>query len=96
MFPSAILGAVVCAFTGAWTPHFFEVVEFAHFRPKDMHNDIASINQHPVAGRHALNNAAPIPLIFDVTDQVIRKGRDMSLRAATCDDHVIGDGCFAF
>ena len=37
------------------TPHLFKIVELAHLRPEDMQNDVARIDEHPVAMRLALN-----------------------------------------
>ena len=36
-------------------PHLFEIVEGAHFRPEDVDDDVAGVDQHPVAMRHALD-----------------------------------------
>ena len=36
-------------------PHFFEIIEKPHFRAEDVDNDIAGVDQHPVAGGNALD-----------------------------------------
>ena len=36
-------------------PHLLEIVEGANFRPEDVDDDVACVDQHPVAVRHALD-----------------------------------------
>ena len=51
---------------GDGVPHFLQTVEITHFRSEDMDDDIASIDQHPVAGWNALDLGRTVALILQV------------------------------
>lgn len=76
-------------------PHAFEVVELAHLGPEDMHDDVARVDQRPVALFDAFEARDHLALVFEFFDQLVDDGPDMARRAATGHDHMIGDGRFA-
>src|SRR5579859_1872283 len=39
-------------------PHLFEIVEFPNFRTEDVDDDVARVDQHPVAIGHAFDTRA--------------------------------------
>ena len=51
--PAAVSSSSGCA--GRTRPHLFEIVEGAHLRPEHVNDDVAGVDQHPVAVRHAFD-----------------------------------------
>jgi len=76
-------------------PEFFQIVEGSDLGPEQMHHDIAGVDQHPVALRHALDPQITETLRLEPLDQLIGNGRDMAVRAAGGDDHLIGKSALA-
>src|SRR6185503_13447347 len=76
-------------------PHLFKIVEGPNFRPEDMHDDVAGVDQHPVALPHALDTDAGTTRVFQVLDQVVGDSADMTLRPAAGHDHVIANRGFS-
>jgi hypothetical protein len=76
-------------------PEFFQIVEGSDLGPEQMHHDIAGVDQHPVALRHALDPQIAETLRFKTLDQLVGNGRDMAVRAAGGDDHLIGESALA-
>jgi len=76
-------------------PHLFKIVEGPNFRPEDMHDDIAGIDQHPVPLPHALDTDAGTTRVFQALDQVVGNSADMTLRPAAGHDHVIANRGFS-
>ena len=72
-------------------PHPFKIIEFADFRPEDMNDDIARINQRPVALICTFEPRDDIALMLQLFDQLIDDRADMTHRASARDDHMIGD-----
>jgi hypothetical protein len=56
-----------------------------------MHDDIADIDQHPVAGRQAFDLGLAVAGFLERADDVIGQGADMAVRAARRDDEGVGD-----
>jgi hypothetical protein len=75
--------------------HLLHLVELAHFGAEDMHDDIASVDQHPVAGGFAFDPAQAAQILLQLVDQFFRDGRDLTRRAARADDHIVADRGFA-
>ncbi len=61
-------------------PHLFEIVEGAHFRPEDVDDDVAGVDQHPVAMRHALDAHAADAGLVQILEHAIRDRADMTVR----------------
>jgi hypothetical protein len=51
------------------TPHFFEIVIGADFRPEEMDDDIAGVEQHPIALALALDGEPARDRLFQVVGQ---------------------------
>ncbi len=68
----------------------------AHVGSEQMHHDIAGVDQYPIALVLALDGHGTDSLGLEFFDEMIGHGRDLPLRAARGDDHVIGDGGFIF
>ena len=60
-----------------------------------MHDDIARVDQDPVALWHALDPQIAETLRLEPLDELIGNGRDMAVRAAGGDDHLIGESALA-
>ena len=52
-------------------PHFFEIVEGPHFRAKQMDDDVACVDQHPVAGGQALDRRRRRAAFFQRLDRPV-------------------------
>ena len=76
-------------------PHLLEIVEGADFRPEDVDDHIAGIDQHPVAGAQALDADVAAAGFLQVVEQPVGDRRDVAVRTAGGDDHVVGEGRFA-
>lgn len=77
-------------------PHFFQPVEVADFRPENMHDDVAAIDQNPVALLHALDAGGAMTGFFYPARQMVGDRPNMALGAPVGDDHKIRDGGFVF
>ena len=56
-----------------------------------MDNDVAGIDEHPVALPHSLDAYLHGARGFEVLDDMFGHGADMTLRSAAGHDHVVGD-----
>ena len=45
-------------------PHLLDIIELAHFRAEDMDDDIARVDQHPVAGFFPLDRKRHLAKFF--------------------------------
>ncbi len=54
-----------------------------------MYDDIARVDQHPVAAIFSLDRKHRLSGFFQRIGDIVGKGGDMALRAATCDKHAI-------
>ena len=77
-------------------PELFKIVEAPHLGLEDMDDDIARINQHPVALGNAFNPDVFPALLLQLVDELVGDGVDMAVGAAGDHDHVIGDRTLAF
>jgi hypothetical protein len=57
-------------------------------------DDVAGVDQHPVAVGQALDAGAAVTGILERAQQVIGHRPDVALRTAGRDDHPVGDGAF--
>ena len=60
-------------------PHFLEVIELAHLGPKHVHNDVAGVDQNPVAGFLALNAHAAETLFFEFALELVGDRANMPI-----------------
>ncbi len=60
-----------------------------------MNNDVAGIDQHPVARGQAFNAGGAKPILFDAATKMVGDGADLALGAAAGYDHMIGDRAFS-
>src|SRR5579872_2959360 len=88
------LSASACRVRAGCRPHLFQIVEFAHFGAEDVDNDVAGVDQHPVALPHAFDADIAHAGRLDVLDDIVSNRADMTLRPAGCHDHVIADRGF--
>src|SRR5680860_184290 len=72
-------------------PHLLEVVEVTNLGAKDVDDDIAGIDQHPVALGQSFDAGAAIAFILQLFDEVVGDGADMPLRATRGEHHVVAD-----
>src|SRR5690606_3080729 len=72
-------------------PDFLQIVEAAYFRPEDMDEQIAAIDQHPVGMRQALDADRALSRLLESPDDPFRNGRDMTVRAPRGDHHTVRD-----
>ena len=76
-------------------PHLLEVVETTHLGTENVDQDVACIDQHPVAGRHALDPRISEAPVLELLDHAIGNRTHMAVRAAGCHEHGVCDGGFA-
>ena len=70
-------------------PHFFDVVESADFRSEHMNDDIAGIDEHPVAGLKTFDAGVSEPFILHVFQKMLANRRDMPVRPPGNHNHVV-------
>lgn len=75
-------------------PHLLQIIEGADLGPENMDDDIARIDEHPVAMRRALDARRKTGLVEVLHDPVGDRS-DMTIRSAGGHDHVVGDGGLA-
>jgi hypothetical protein len=56
-----------------------------------MDDDVAGINQHPIALGLALDADPAIAFLFELPDELVGDGPDMPLRTPRGEDHVVAD-----
>jgi hypothetical protein len=82
-------------FAQAFAPHLFQVVEAAHLGLEEMDDDVAGIDQHPIALAQALGAATAIAILFERLQHALGQRHHLALRAPAGDDEMIGDAGFA-
>ena len=70
-------------------PHLFDVVEGPGLRAEDMDDDIARIDQDPIAERHSFDSCIANAALLQLIDEAVRDSANMTLRAPRGDDHEI-------
>lgn len=60
-----------------------------------MNDEIAGVDQHPVAGGKSLDPGSPVAGVLEGAQDVVGDGADMPVRAAGSDDKGVGDGTLA-
>jgi hypothetical protein len=60
-----------------------------------MDDDVAGIDQHPIALGLALDAGAAITFLFELLDELVGDGPDMPLRTPRGEDHMVADRGFA-
>src|SRR4029077_2242900 len=76
-------------------PHFLQIVELADLWAKDMDDDVAGINQHPIALGLALDADPAIAFLFELPDEWVGDGSNMPLRSPRGEHHMVADRGFA-
>src|SRR5690606_270925 len=76
-------------------PHLLDIVEGTGFRMEDVDDDVAGVDQHPIAMRQAFNADIATACRLEVVEQPIGDGADMALRSARGNDHEIAENGFA-
>lgn len=71
-------------------PHSLQRVESTDFRPEQVHNDIARVEQHPVAILFAFQGNPFQSGALHLFAQMFRHGSDLPPRCSRRNDHVIG------
>src|SRR5262249_24174931 len=66
--------------------------EGAKFRPEEMDQDVAGVDQHPVALLEALDAAAVQSFGLESFNHMLGQRAHLALRASGGDDHRVGDG----
>ena len=77
-------------------PHLFDIVEATDFRAEDVDDDVAAIDQHPVASRQAFDLGLTVTGVFQRAHDVVGQGADVTVRTARRDDQRVGDRGLAF
>ena len=76
---------------GLSAPHIFSMLSKARAsRPEDMNDDIARIDQDPIAKRHSFNLCIANALLLQLVEKAVGDSAGMALRAPRADDHEIG------
>jgi hypothetical protein len=75
----------------ATRPHLFEIVERANFRPEDVNDHVAGVDQHPIAMRHALDPDSREPGLTKIFEYAICHRPDVTVGPSRGHDHVVGD-----
>jgi len=60
-----------------------------------MHHNVAGVDEHPVALRHALDPQIAETFCLKPLDELIGNGRDMAVRAAGGNDHLVSERALA-
>src|ERR1700689_5736620 len=87
------LGALALArtpFRPARRPHLLDIVEGPHLRPKNVNDNVARVDQHPVAMRNAFHPRGDASLA-QILDNPIGNRPDMTVRPAGRNHHVVAD-----
>jgi hypothetical protein len=75
-------------------PHLLEIIKCANFGPEDMNNYVASIDQHPIAMRQALDSDAGEPSPAKALQHLIGHRPDMAIGPSGGHNHVVGERRF--
>lgn len=78
------------AFRLGHPPHALKIIVLAHLWAEQMHNDIASIDQNPIALRQTIGGPRTISRFLEAPDQMFGSGSDMTRRATACNHQRIG------
>ena len=68
------------AMGGVYGPDLLQIIKTAYFGPEDMDNDVAGVDQHPVASGHALDLGPAVAGILDRPQQVVGDRADVTMR----------------
>src|SRR5205809_6522657 len=70
-------------------PYFLEVVEVAHRGMHDVHDDVAEVDQHPLAVGFALHAVDARAVLAHLVLHVVGERLDLARRVAARDDHTL-------
>lgn len=76
-------------------PEPLDIVETARVGLESVHDDIACINQHPLAGAHAFDLRRAEAAVFQRLHNPFGDRTDMPIRSSGRDHHVIGERRFS-
>ena len=77
-------------------PHLFQIVEEANLGPEQMDDDVAGIEQDPIAMGLAFDRHTAMAGFLELGRDLFGQCRDLAGRAAAGDHQVIRDARFAF
>src|SRR5262245_66139359 len=72
-------------------PHLLQIIELPHLWTENVDDDVAGIDQHPVAMGKAFDASASEAFVLELPDKVVGNGADMPLRAPRGYDHLVAD-----
>src|SRR5271165_374609 len=72
-------------------PHLLQIVEGANLWPEDMDDDVAGVDQYPIAMPHALDLGIRYARLGEVFEHAICDRAHMALRPAGGHDHAVSD-----
>jgi hypothetical protein len=75
-------------------PDLLDIVVAANLRAEEVDDDVADVDQDPIAVRQALDLGAAVAGVLEGAQQVIRHGADVTMRAPGGDDQTVGEGAF--
>ena len=75
-------------------PHFFQIIELTNFLAKQVYDNIAHVDQRPIAFVHALDLAPAQAKLLDLAQLMVRHGAHMPVRTARGDDQIVRNGGF--
>ena len=76
-------------------PQFLNIVETADFRPENVDDHIARIDQHPIGMGQTLDLDIPLARFLELDRQLIGNRADMPIRAAGGNNHPVRESGFA-
>src|SRR5689334_4095400 len=75
-----------------FTPDFFQVVELAHRGVHDVHDDVAEVDQHPLAAFLSFDTVHPAAGFLHLVAHAVGKRPHLGVRSAAGDDHALEHG----
>jgi hypothetical protein len=63
-------------------PHFLDIVEASDFRPKNVNDHVALVDQHPIAVWHTFDPEIASAGGPEVLQQTLGNGADMAMRTS--------------
>ena len=76
-------------------PHAFQIVKAADFGAEQVDDNVLGVDQHPISARQTFDPCVPSGML-DPLSKFLRHRRDLTRRATTRNNHMVGDVAFAF
>jgi hypothetical protein len=77
------------------TPHLFEIVELTNLGAEDVDDNIAGVDQNPIARRQTFDARHTPPRLFQAPDDPVSDRSDVDAGASCRYDHRVGDARFS-